>query len=219
MKVNPKAVGRLIVTLLLMGLAIGFMFKFPAYSWSAVLFIALIVIWDFMYYNDFKYFKLGESGIEAIANVKSDSQKAGQVSKKINYHQRLEDIQLPPGDVHFIGSYREPLGLNKFSDLVNEAKEAGYVLEEDNTYLNIAGDFQRSVVNQLLSSLEVKGWEFDYIELDKYRQRLFEVLYESSFDIKTFENLQEELVAKHGHQKAIAHRFNRAINDLKRIEA
>ena len=74
-------------------------------------------------------------------------------------------------------------------------------------------------MNQLLSSLEVKGWEFDYIELDKYRQRLFEVLYESSFDIKTFKNLQEELVAKHGHQKAIAHRFNRAINDLKRIEA
>lgn len=219
MRINPKAVGRLIITLLLMGLAIGFMFKFPAYSWSAVLFIALIVIWDFMYYNDFKYFKFGKNGIEAIANLESNSQEAGHVSETINYHQKFEAIQLSPGDVHFIGSYREPLGLNEFSDLVNGAKKAGYILEEDNTYLNIAGDFQRSIVNQLLSSLEVKSWGFDYIELDKYRQRLFDALYESSFDIETFENLQDELVAKHGHQKAIAHRFNRAINDLKRIEA
>ena len=64
MKVNIKAVGRLIVTLIVMGAAMAFMFMYPKYSGFAILFVLFLLIWDFMYYKDFKKVKASKNSFE-----------------------------------------------------------------------------------------------------------------------------------------------------------
>lgn len=214
-----KAVGRLIVTLMLMGFAIAFMFKFPDYSWAAVFFVALIVIWDFMYYKDFEFFRFNKKGIEAKASIRGNNifEKATDGKIEVDFQQEFADIQLSAASITFVGDYRTPKGLTEFALLIKHAKESEYSLEEDNNYLKIASSFQRQIVNQFLASIENYG--INYPKIDEYRQKLFEGLYESSFDDYIFKKIEKEIIEKFGHQKAIAYRFNRTIKDLKKIEA
>lgn len=144
MKWDLKAVGQLIVTLILMGFAIVFMFKFPEHASAAVIFVGLLVIWDFMYYKDFEYFKFGKHG--AVAKLNSDkneshSNDGSSSNTKIDFNKAFQDFQVPGLDVLLIGQYRTPNGLEEFSRLVRRAKLAKYPLKEDSAYLENAGAF------------------------------------------------------------------------------
>lgn len=221
MKWDFEAVGRLIITLILMGFAIAFMFKFPEYSWGAVTFVALIVLWDFMYYKDFKYFKFGKNGLEAKAN--NDAAGNNSVTNKyiqnnkIDFHKEFRNFETPGLDIMLIGQYRTPSGIEDFSKLVQKAKEAHYPLKEDSDYLESAGTFQHHIVEQLFASME--DYDSKHIMTEEYKNSLRDVLYESDYDKDQFIVTRIDLIEQLGHKEAINHRFERAINDLDKISA
>lgn len=218
MKWNFEAVGRLIITLILMGFAIAFMFKFPEYYWGAIFFVTLIIIWDFMYYKDFKYLKFGKNGLEAKANSNGIHNQHSPVKRsKINFHKEFQNFETPGLDIMLIGQYRTPSGIEEFSKLVRKAKESHYPLKEDNAYLESARTFQNHIVEQLFASME--NYDSKHIMTEEYKNILRDVLYESDYDKDQFVIIRIDLIEQLGHKEAINHRFERAINDLDKISA
>lgn len=220
MKWDLKAVGQLIVTLILMGFAIVFMFKFPEHASTAVIFVGLLVIWDFMYYKDFEYFKFGKQG--AVAKLNSDkdeshSNDGSSSNTKIDFNKAFQDFQVPGLDVLLIGQYRTRNGLEEFSRLVRRAKLAKYPLKEDSAYLENAGAFQNYIVEQLFASISV--YDSKHVLTENYKNYLKDALYESDYDKNRFLATQFDLVMQLGHKEAIKHRFERATSDLDKISA
>lgn len=220
MKWDLKAVGQLIVTLILMCFAIVFMFKFPEHASAAVIFVGLLVIWDFMYYKDFEYFKFGKHGAVAKLNSgknESHSNDGSSSNTKIDFNKAFQDFQVPGLDVLLIGQYRTPNGLEEFSRLVRRAKLAKYPLKEDSAYLENAGAFQNYIVEQLFASISV--YDSKHVLTENYKNYLKDALYESDYDKNHFLATQIDLVMQLGHKEAIKHRFERANSDLDKISA
>lgn len=220
MKWHLKAVGRLIVTLALMCCAVAFMFAYPKYSWTAVIVVSLLVIWDFMYYQDFEFFKIGKNGATAKLNKhqnKSSNSKVINKSQEIDFNKAFRDFETPGLDIMLIGQYRTPGGLEEFSKLVKKAKTANYPLKEDNAYLDSASTLQGHIVEQLFASME--NYDKNHILTEGYKDLLRDALYESDYDKNQFTVTRIDLVEQLGHKEAINHRFERAISDLDKISA
>ena len=163
MKWHLKAAGQLIVTLILMGFAIAFMFKFPSYSGAAIIFVALLVLWDFMYYKDFQYFKFGKNGIEAKSTSNEEENnrelkdneraKAFDKSKEnTNFHEKFKKYDIPAVTAIPTDAYVTPEYVYEFIKLVNHARENNYDFKSDPEYVRDAELVQRWIVNVLLES-------------------------------------------------------------------
>lgn len=210
-----RAVGRLIVTLILMGFAIAFMFKFPNYSWSAVFFVALLVIWDFMYYKDFQYFKFGKKGIEAKANTIKNN--LSESSNTINYHNEFEKMIRPSSTALRVNPmpYESPTRLNVFLHLRSEAKNAGFDFENDSMYIQLRRQIQSDVAFNLVRSIKAV---YDTNELSPYSNTLLDWCRIIPVNEKEIMNICKSIYSENGKKDKLIMQFAKAINDLKQID-
>ena len=228
MRWDLKAVGRLIVTLALMCCAVAFMFAYPKYSWTAVIVVSLLVIWDFMYYKDFQYFKFGKNGIEAKSTSNEEENnrelkdneraKAFDKSKEnTNFHEKFKKYDIPAVTAIPTDAYVTPEYVYEFIKLVNHARENNYDFKSDPAYVRDAELVQRWIVNVLLESF------YNYEEyqpiISKYRDKIINNLYGWKFKEDYLLALKVELISKFGNEPLIKHRFQMAINDLNKVSA
>lgn len=210
-----RAVGRLIVTLILMGFAIVFMFKFPNYSWSAVLFVAFLVIWDFMYYQNFKYFKFGKKGIEVKANTIKNN--LSESSNAINYHNEFEKMIRPSSTALRVNPmpYESPTRLNVFLRLRSKAKNARFDFENDSMYIQLRRQIQSDVAFNLVRSIKAV---YDTNELSPYSNTLLDWCRITPVNEKEIMEICKNIYLKDGKKDELTIQFSKAINDLKKLE-
>lgn len=223
MKWNPKAVGRLIVTLILMGCAIAFMFVYPKYAWAAVIFVTLLVIWDFMYYKDFEFVKIGKNGATAKLNEKrnnSNSNKSSSEEKgKKDFHKEFEQFKLsrPSLEAIFVEEYVSPSHFAEFTNLVKQARTSGYDLSSDFACQVLAKSYREHIYYQLKAVLKTLDYSGEFS--DRLQKLLKDAMVSVPTNQEVIANIKEELVdADENSKLEISNVFFKATNDLKKLE-
>lgn len=188
------------------------------FIWALIVFASLAAFFE---NRDIKFLGI-EISAKKSSNVQTEEAKLNNEGlkrqEKIDFHKEFTKIEFPTVEVKVVGEYRTPRGIGKLAMLVSNAKKAGYNLKEDNAYLDVAGDAQKEIVNQLFLSIENYDKE-DYAISHHYEKIMDDALYESNFNKDDFIKIKLDLVDHLGHKEAINHRFERAINDLNKISA
>lgn len=222
MKWDSKAVGRLIVTLILMSCAVVFMFMYPDDVWGAVAFVLILVIWDFMYYKDFDFIKIGKNGATATLNKdrnKNLSKKSPSEKSKENFHKEFEQFKFskPDLDVIMLEGYESPSRLTEFVNLVKKAKTNGYDLSSDSAYQELAKDYRQHIYYQLKTVLETLDYSSEFS--DRLQKLLEDAMLSVPTNQEVIANIKEELVSANENSKLeISDVFFKATNDLKKLE-
>lgn len=222
MKWDSKAVGRLIVTLILMSCAVVFMFMYPDDVWGAVAFVLILVIWDFMYYKDFAFIKIGKNGATATLNKdrnKNPSKESPSEKNKENFHKEFEQFKFskPDLDVIMLEGYESPSRLTEFVNLVKKAKTNGYDLSSDSAYQELAKDYRQQIYYQLKTVLETLDYSSEFS--DWLQKLLKDAMVLVPTNQEVIANIKEELVSADENSKLeISDVFFKATNDLKKLE-
>lgn len=232
MKVNIKAVGRLIVTLIVMGAAMAFMFMYPKYSGFAILFVLFLLIWDFMYYKDFKKVKASKNSFELETNNEDEISKINDYSDKNKGRpvieqdtgrafERMHSSIKKNNGLSAIGpSYSSPELLSEFIDLRDKANSNRYDLEDDHNYHEIRDFLVRETLSNLAISTKLRmtfHGTYSAVKLD-LEVVIPQSFYNGEIEFNVLQTVQNQ-IEKVDHDPNISISFSKAKSDLKKLQA
>lgn len=160
-------------------------------------------------------------------------QKLEKLNARINvYEKRLEVVEAESSDYHksfqdlvykitipgisYVEKYKTPSEFQKLMDVVKSAKNDGYSVSDDSSYLECVKIVQGSIAYNLEMAIE---FFYSQEQANEYKASIDDLSHIQPVPEKELHEIRKKIESKYGDRTELVSQFSQAISDLKKLQS